>query len=132
MVLTQTTLNMFEVEKLFKKIKREFPGARFPSKKDLCYTTTTRQKSVLKNARKCDLFLVVGSINSSNSKKLREIAESAGAKAYLIDNYQEIDEAWLTGSGRICLTSGASAPDYLVEEIINFLTKKHNYIFSEH
>ncbi len=126
-VLTQTTLNMFEVEKLFKEIKKKFPTAEFPAKKDLCFTTTTRQQAVAENAQKCDLFLVIGSKNSSNSKKLKEIAEKY-CTAHLIDNFREIDPAWLTKSNNICLTSGASAPDFLLEETIKELQRKHGYV----
>lgn len=128
-VLTQTTLNMFEVEKLFEKIKKQLPQVEFPDKKDLCYTTTTRQQAVAENAKKCDLFLVVGSKNSSNSKKLKDIAERF-TKAYLIDNYKELNPEWLKGIENICLTSGASAPDHLIDEIINFLQKEYGYCFN--
>jgi len=128
-VLTQTTLNMFEVEKIFDKIKENIPRVEFPDKKDLCYTTTTRQQAVTENAKKCELFLVVGSKNSSNSKKLKDIAANF-TKAYLIENYQEIDPNWLKNINNICLTSGASAPDHLITEVINFLQGKHGYCFS--
>jgi 4-hydroxy-3-methylbut-2-enyl diphosphate reductase len=126
-VLTQTTLNMFEVEKLFERIKQKIPQVEFPDKKDLCYTTTSRQQAVTKNAQKCDLLLVVGSKNSSNSKKLKEIAAQY-CPAHLIDNTQEIVPAWLKNAETICLTSGASAPDHLIDDIINVL--KSNYGFS--
>lgn len=126
-VLTQTTLNMFEVEKLFEQIKIKLPQVEFPNKKDLCYTTTSRQQAVTENAQKCDLLLVVGSKNSSNSKKLKEIAAQY-CNAYLIDNAREVDPVWLKNVETVCLTSGASAPDHLIDDIIHVL--KNEYGFS--
>lgn len=130
-VLMQTTLDMFEVEKIVKEIKQRFPQVEFPEKKDLCFTTTLRQKAAKENAKKCDLFLVVGSKNSSNSKKLRDIAENSGCNAYLIDNYEEIKPDWLENVNSICLTSGASVPDRLINEILDLLTKKHGFNYTE-
>jgi len=127
-VLTQTTLNMFEVEELFAKIKKAIPQVEFPDKKDLCYTTTSRQQAVKENSQKCDLLLVVGSINSSNSRKLKEIA-AAYCQAYLVDNYKEINPHWLENAKTICLTSGASAPDHLLAEIITELQEKYGFCF---
>ena len=129
MVLTQTTLNMFEVEALVEKIRELIPQVEIPAKKDLCLTTTTRQQAVKKNAQHCQLFLVVGSKNSSNSKKLRDIAEAEGCTSYLIDSAQEIQAAWLTNQPDICLTSGASAPDKLIDEVIALLTKTYGYTY---
>lgn len=130
-VLTQTTLNMFDVEILIEKIRQDIPQVELPAKKDLCLTTTTRQQAVKKNAERCQVFLVVGSKNSSNSKKLRDIAEQAGSKSYLIDSAKEIEPQWLTGSPDVCLTSGASAPDSLIDEVIALLTKTYDYTFIE-
>lgn len=130
-VLTQTTLNMFDVEILIEKIRQDIPHLETPAKKDLCLTTTTRQQAVKTNAQRCQLFLVVGSKNSSNSKKLRDIAEAAGTKSYLIDNAKEIDPLWLKAQPDICLTSGASAPDQLIEEVIDLLKGPYGYTFVE-
>jgi 4-hydroxy-3-methylbut-2-en-1-yl diphosphate reductase len=127
-ILTQTTLNMFEVEKIFLAIKKSIPNVEFPEKKDLCFTTTTRQEATEKNSKKCDLFLVVGSANSSNSKKLQSIAKK-NTNSYLIDTYMEIKNEWLEDANSIFLTSGASAPESLIIEIINFLCSEHGYIF---
>lgn len=130
-VLTQTTLNMFDVEALVEKIRENIPQVETPAKKDLCLTTTTRQQAVKKNAARCQVFLVVGSKNSSNSKKLRDIAEQAGSQSFLIDSAKEIDPAWLTGYPDICLTSGASAPDHLIDEVIILLRETYGYTFAE-
>lgn len=129
-VLTQTTLNMFEVEKLFEQIKAKVTHVEFPNKKDLCYTTTSRQKAVAENAKKCDLFLIVGSKNSSNSKKLKEIAGQF-CPAHLIDNAQEIAPVWLKNTETVCLTSGASAPDHLIDDIIYVLKSKYGFSLSD-
>jgi 4-hydroxy-3-methylbut-2-en-1-yl diphosphate reductase len=130
-ILTQTTLNMFEVNALIEKIRQVLPQIETPQKKDLCLTTTTRQQAVKKNAARCQVFFVVGSKNSSNSKKLRDIAEQAGSKSYLIDSAKEIKAQWLTGTPDVCLTSGASAPDILINEVIDLLTNTYGYTFSE-
>lgn len=127
MVLTQTTLNMFDVEALVEKIRELIPQVEMPAKKDLCLTTTTRQQAVKKNAHDCQLFLVVGSKNSSNSKKLRDIAELEGCTSYLIDSAHEIQPDWLTHNPNVCLTSGASAPDFLIDEVIKLLTETYGY-----
>ena len=120
MVLTQTTLNMFEVAELFKKIRNKLPNVDFPNKKDLCYATAERQSAVKKLAAQCDLFLVLGSENSSNSRKLRDIA-AEHCRAFLIDNYREIKPTWLNKVKAVGITSGASAPEFLVEELIRYL-----------
>lgn len=130
-VLNQTTLNMFDVKNIFQKIKGKIPQAEFPAKKDLCYTTTSRQQAVKENAKKCQLFLVVGSRNSSNSKKLRDIAEKEGCRAFLIDNYQEINPEWLNAAEKICLTSGASAPDRLIDEVITHLVERYGVSYED-
>jgi 4-hydroxy-3-methylbut-2-enyl diphosphate reductase len=128
-VLNQTTLNMFDVEKIFQKIKESIPGVTFPEQKDLCYTTTSRQQAVKENAKKCQLFLVVGSKNSSNSKKLRDIAAKEGCQAFLIDTYKDIKPEWLENKNKVFLTSGASAPDNLIQEVITFLTTEYTFTF---
>jgi 4-hydroxy-3-methylbut-2-enyl diphosphate reductase len=120
-VLNQTTLNLDDVEILFEKIKKVIPNVEFPPKADLCMATKLRQNALKKNLEESDLILVIGSQNSSNSKKLRDIALSYNKETYLIDNYKEIKEDWLKNKKVISLTAGASAPEFLVEKTIKFL-----------
>ena len=124
-VLTQTTLNMDEVEALFVKIQATLPHTEFATKNSICYATTERQAAVKALASKGDLFLVLGSKNSSNSQKLKSIAEDFCANSHLIDNYSEIEPSWLNQVDTICITAGASAPDNLVTDTVEFL--KANY-----
>lgn len=122
MVLTQTTLSADETRGIFNTIKDRFPAAERPPKDDICYATQNRQdavKDLLK--RGVRLLLVVGSKNSSNSRRLCEVAEERGVKAHLIDQASEIDPKWLTGIEVVGLTAGASAPEFLVQEVINYL-----------
>jgi 4-hydroxy-3-methylbut-2-en-1-yl diphosphate reductase len=126
-VLTQTTLNVYEAEKLMQKIKDFIPAVEFPDKKDLCYATTSRQEAVKELAGKCDLFLILGSQNSSNSQKLKEVATTEGCNSYLIDSYKDIDDNWLENVETIGISSGASAPEYLIEQTITFLKETHGF-----
>ena len=126
-VLTQTTLNIFETEKLFKKIREAFPWVTFPDKKDMCRATTERQLAVQKLAAECDAFLIIGSQNSSNSKKLKEVAEASGCRSYLIDSYKDIQPGWLTSVNTVGVSSGASASDELVTKTIEHLVKKYGF-----
>ncbi len=126
-VLTQTTLNIFETERLFERIKGRIPRVEFPDKKDLCRATTDRQLSVRALAKKVDMILILGSLNSSNSKKLREVANTEGVRAYLIDSKDDIDPSWLSGIDTLGISSGASAPEYLVEQTIERLIKDHGF-----
>ncbi|MFC1517927.1 4-hydroxy-3-methylbut-2-enyl diphosphate reductase [Candidatus Margulisiibacteriota bacterium] len=121
-ILTQTTLNIFEVEKLFEQIKQAIPKVEFPDKKDICMATTSRQKAVKELAVKCQVFLILGSQNSSNSRRLKEVAEAEGSKAHLVDSSKDIDPEWLKATKMLGISSGASAPEYLVEEVIAFLS----------
>lgn len=123
-VLNQTTLNMFEVESLYERIRAALPSVEMPSKNDLCYTTTERQQAVNSIAQQCESVIVIGSANSSNSRKLCEVAQAQGAKAILVDTVDEIDDRWLDGVNRIGVTSGASAPEFLVEGVIDRLVKR--------
>lgn len=123
-VLNQTTLNLDDVEVLFKKIQKIIPHVEFPEKADLCMATKLRQTALKKSLEKSDLVLVIGSQNSSNSKKLRDIALSYNKEAYLIDNCEEINENWLENKKIVSLTAGASAPEFLVEKTIQFLKNK--------
>ena len=119
--VTQTTLSMDDTKKVIESLQTQFPNIIGPKKNDICYATQNRQDAVKELAKKCDLVLVVGSPNSSNSNRLREIAEKHGTRAYLIDGANDIDEGWLQDSLEIGVTAGASAPEVLVEEVINKL-----------
>lgn len=116
--VTQTTLSIDDTDQVILALKRRFPHVTGPKRKDICYATQNRQDAVKKLARECDLVLVVGSHNSSNSSRLREIAQKHGTPAYLIDGPEDINKAWLSRTQRIGLTAGASAPEILVEKVI--------------
>ena len=119
--VTQTTLSMHDTAKVIDALRARFPKIQGPKKDDICYATQNRQDAVTRLAHRCDLVLVVGSPNSSNSNRLKEIAENQGRPAYLIDGPQDIRREWLDGVGSIGLTAGASAPEVLVESVINHL-----------
>ncbi len=119
--VTQTTLSMDDTAELIKLFKVKFPEISVPQQTDICYATHNRQTAVRDLALKVDLFLVVGSKNSSNSNRLREVAKSCGVKSYLIDNVEEIDPAWLQDVEKVGITAGASAPEVLVEQVIAWL-----------
>lgn len=116
--VTQTTLSMDDAAQVVDALKQRFPDIAEPKKADICYATQNRQDAVKVMAPQCDLVLVVGSANSSNSNRLREVAERLGVQAHLIDDADSIDPAWLEGRSRIGVTAGASAPDVLVREVI--------------
>jgi 4-hydroxy-3-methylbut-2-en-1-yl diphosphate reductase len=122
--LTQTTLSVSETEDIIAILKERFPGITPPPRDDICYATTNRQLAVKHMALAADLVLVLGSQNSSNSQRLRECAEQNGATAYLIDNKNQIKPEWLDGISSVGVTAGASAPDKLVQEVIDYLQKK--------
>lgn len=124
-VLTQTTLSVDETKDLVDALKNRFPNMTRPAKDDICYATQNRQDAV-KHLSKMDmdLMLVVGSKNSSNSARLVEVAASYGIEGYLIDNASEIQPEWIAGKEKIGLSAGASAPEYLVQEVVEFLTEK--------
>ncbi|MGH8063526.1 MAG: 4-hydroxy-3-methylbut-2-enyl diphosphate reductase, partial [Pseudoxanthomonas sp.] len=103
---------------IIEALRARFPAMEGPRHDDICYATQNRQDAVRELAAQCDLMLVVGSPNSSNSNRLRELAEREGVEAYLIDGADEIDPAWITGKSRIGVTAGASAPDVLVQGVI--------------
>lgn len=116
--VTQTTLSMDDTANVIDALRKRFPNIQGPKKDDICYATQNRQDAVKKLARESDLVLVVGSPNSSNSNRLREVAERIGTESYLIDNASEIKQEWLQGKKQIGLSAGASAPDELVENVI--------------
>ncbi len=119
--VTQTTLSIDDTDQVIQALKQRFPHITGPKKKDICYATQNRQDAVKELANRCDLVLVVGSPNSSNSNRLREIAEKHGTPAYLIDGPEDIDQSWLQHSECVGLTAGASAPEILVESVVRKL-----------
>jgi len=119
--VTQTTLSMDDTAKVIDALRATFPAIEGPRKDDICYATQNRQDAVRELADGCDLVLVVGSPNSSNSNRLRELSERVGTPAYLIDNAEQIDPSWLEGLSAIGVTAGASAPDVLVKGVIQRL-----------
>lgn len=119
--VTQTTLSIDDAAVVAQALKTRFPSIVEPKKSDICYATQNRQDAVKVMAPQCDLVLVVGSPNSSNSNRLREVAERLGTHAYLIEGAQAIDPAWLAGRQRIGISAGASAPEVLVNEVIEHL-----------
>ena len=118
---TQTTLSVDETRDVIAALKQKFPMIQGPKHDDICYATQNRQDAVRELAAKCDLVLVVGSINSSNSNRLRELSEKEGCEAYLIDGAEFIKPEWLVGRKNIGVTAGASAPEVLVQGVINRL-----------
>jgi 4-hydroxy-3-methylbut-2-enyl diphosphate reductase len=121
--VTQTTLSMDDSQMVVEALQQRFPAIHRPNKNDICYATQNRQDAVKELANSCELVLVVGSPNSSNSNRLREIAEKHGTKAYLIDHAGDIQKEWMDGVNNIGLTAGASAPDLLVDQVIDRLSK---------
>jgi len=116
--VTQTTLSMDDTARVIDALRARFPKIEGPRKDDICYATQNRQDAVKQMADECDLMLVVGSPNSSNSNRLRELAERMGTPAFLIDEAAQIDPAWLDGKNSIGVTAGASAPEVLVSAVI--------------
>ncbi|WP_416885151.1 4-hydroxy-3-methylbut-2-enyl diphosphate reductase [Marinospirillum sp.] len=121
--VTQTTLSMDDTAKVIDALRQHFPAIQGPRKDDICYATQNRQDAVKTLAASSEVVLVVGSPNSSNSNRLRELAERMGAKAYLIDGAADLQKDWFDGCTRIGMTAGASAPEVLVKEVIAQLTE---------
>jgi 4-hydroxy-3-methylbut-2-enyl diphosphate reductase len=119
--VTQTTLSMDDAGKVVAALKQRFPSITGPKKDDICYATQNRQDAVKALASKCDLVIVVGSPNSSNSNRLREVARNIGVAAYMVDNASQLDAAWLRDKKFIGVTAGASAPEVLVRQVIERL-----------
>lgn len=122
-VTTQTTLGVDDTREILDALKQRFPTLIAPASDDICYATQNRQTAIKTLATDTDLVLVIGSRNSSNSRRLKEVAESAGARAYLIDDVSEIDPRWLDGVVCVGLTAGASAPEHLVQEVVEYFRK---------
>jgi 4-hydroxy-3-methylbut-2-enyl diphosphate reductase len=119
--LCQTTLSVDDAAVIVDVLRQRFPALQGPPSDDICYATQNRQEAVKAIAARADVVLVIGSVNSSNSNRLVEVARSAGAPAHLIDDADDIDPAWLHGAETVGLTAGASAPEHLVERTIEFL-----------
>ncbi len=116
--VTQTTLSVDDASRVANALREKFPGIVEPKKSDICYATQNRQDAVKVLAPECDVFFVVGSVNSSNSNRLREVAERLDCKAYLIDNADAIQPEWVRDAEKIGITAGASAPEVLVQEVV--------------
>ncbi|MBS66614.1 MAG: 4-hydroxy-3-methylbut-2-enyl diphosphate reductase [Gammaproteobacteria bacterium] len=125
--VTQTTLSVDDTQEIKDSLIQKYPAIKGPKKDDICYATQNRQDAVKQLALESDLVLVIGSENSSNSNRLREIAERSGVEAYLIDTIEDLPLDCLEGKSKIGLTSGASAPEHLVSEVIEVLTVNHNF-----
>jgi len=124
--VTQTTLSVDDTARVIDALRERFPGIAGPRKDDICYATQNRQDAVKALARQCDLVLVVGSRNSSNSNRLREIAQKQGVPAYLIDGPEDIKDEWLESVDRVGITAGASAPEVLVQQVAAHLRGRGN------
>ncbi len=116
--VTQTTLSVDDAAAIVAALKRRFPAIVGPKKDDICYATQNRQDAVKAMAPRADVVIVVGSPNSSNSNRLREVAEHLGVPAYMVDHADQLDPAWIAGRGRVGVTAGASAPEVLVQAVI--------------
>lgn len=122
--VTQTTLSVDDTQQIVEELKLRFPAIQGPKKNDICYATQNRQDAVKKLAQVCDVVLVVGSPNSSNSNRLREVSEKMGTPAYLVDTVSQIDGAWLANKSRVGVTAGASAPEVLVRQVVEHLQQQ--------
>jgi 4-hydroxy-3-methylbut-2-enyl diphosphate reductase len=118
--ISQTTLSVDETRAIINRLRERFPAIVGPRTDDICYATTNRQAAVKQLAQACDLVLVIGSRNSSNSNRLVEVARENGSESHLIDNEIQVREAWLTGKRVVGITSGASAPEELVQRLVEF------------
>jgi 4-hydroxy-3-methylbut-2-en-1-yl diphosphate reductase len=125
--LTQTTLSLDEAESVIKALKEKFPNIKGPHAQDICYATENRQRAVKNQANHADLVLVVGSPNSSNSNRLVEVSENLGTQSHLIDSFKDIQDEWFEGVNTIALTAGASAPEVLVDQVIEYLSEKKGF-----
>ena len=118
---SETTLSMDDTAKVIDALRKKFPSITGPRKKDICYATQNRQDAVKQLALECELLLVVGSPNSSNSNRLKELAERLGCDSYLIDSVDDIDPKWFDGKSKFGVTAGASAPEVLVQQVVDRL-----------
>ncbi|MEZ6135932.1 MAG: 4-hydroxy-3-methylbut-2-enyl diphosphate reductase [Pirellulaceae bacterium] len=124
--LTQTTLSVDDATKIIKRLRERFPWIESPPKDDICYATQNRQEAVRLLADRADLVLVLGSQNSSNSQRLRELAAEQGKQAHLIDSPDDLDPAWFNGIDRVLVTAGASAPESVVQATLDWLVQRYD------
>jgi 4-hydroxy-3-methylbut-2-enyl diphosphate reductase len=129
--ITQTTLSVDETAGIIQRLRERFPKIVSSKSEDICYATTNRQIAVKQLAAECELVLVIGSTNSSNSNRLVEVAREHGADSYLIDNASQVEEGWLEGVETLGITSGASAPEELVRELVEFFRERGSEDISE-
>jgi 4-hydroxy-3-methylbut-2-enyl diphosphate reductase len=122
--LTQTTLSIDEAGRVIERLKERFPHIESPPKEDICYATTNRQEAVRVLAEQADLLIVLGSQNSSNSRRLMELGESSGTPAHLIDDVRELKDEWFEECETVLITAGASAPEVVVQECVDHLIAK--------
>jgi len=122
--ISQTTLSVDETRAIINRLRERFPNITGPRTDDICYATTNRQAAVKQMAKECDLVLVIGSQNSSNSQRLVEVARDYGADSYLIDNEAQVDERWLEGKRVVGISSGASAPEELVQRLVAYFRER--------
>ena len=131
-IVTQTTLSVDDTKSIIEILKSRFPSINIPKKDDICYATQNRQDAVKQLALESDFMIVVGSTNSSNSNRLKELSEKCGCKSVLIDSFEDLDLSELDGCRRIAITAGASAPEERVQEIANALKEYTGAMISEH
>ncbi|CAA9468452.1 MAG: 4-hydroxy-3-methylbut-2-enyl diphosphate reductase [uncultured Solirubrobacteraceae bacterium] len=129
--VSQTTLSVDETRAIITRLRERFPNITGPRTDDICYATTNRQAAVKQMARECDLVLVIGSRNSSNSNRLVDVARAAGARSHLIDNEGQVEEEWLEGARVVGISSGASAPEELVQRLVDFFRARGTSDVSE-
>ena len=129
--LTQTTLSVDDANKIISRLREKFPWIESPPKEDICYATQNRQEAVRKLSEDVDVVLVLGSQNSSNSQRLRELGLEQGRKAYLIDGVEDIDPSWFSNADRVLVTAGASAPESVVQSTLDWLVEKFDAKMSE-
>nr|CRH07938.1 4-hydroxy-3-methylbut-2-enyl diphosphate reductase 2 [Candidatus Magnetococcus massalia] len=126
--ITQTTLSVDETREMVDTLKQRFPTIREPAKEDICYATQNRQNAVKALAKACDLILVLGAPNSSNSNRLREVAVKAGCSAHLIESASDVDDSWLDGVETLGVTAGASAPEVLIQGLLEHLEGRYSTV----
>jgi 4-hydroxy-3-methylbut-2-enyl diphosphate reductase len=125
--ITQTTLSLDETRDIVARLKERFPAIKNPAAQDICYATENRQLAVKAVGPNCDALLVVGSQNSSNSRRLVEVCQQASVPAYLVDDHSDVKPEWLASVGTVAVTAGASAPEHLVQELLNYLNDRHGF-----
>lgn len=131
-VLTQTTLSFDDTKKIIEVLKKRFPKIILPPAFDICYATQNRQLAVKSLSKKVELVIIIGSPASSNSNRLREVAEREGKKSYMIDRVDAIDNSWFDNVENVGISAGASSPENLVQEVIDYIKNKNTKIFEEH